>query len=246
MTTVFKKFAYSFALVAVGAVGGFCFSSGSAPAGDPETARVLNKPVGKAAAGDSAEVKMLRRKVRELEKQLARREETAIPVAMNVPAPQPEAPRPPESMSERMSRLERENPVRYAEITNRISQWRRSRAERAQAKMDFLSSIDVSGMSADARKTHVRLQELTLAREELEERMHSRDITDEKRRELFREMREYDRELGDLNRRERDNLLSETVKNLGFSGDSAAEITATIKEVVEATDTMRHFGRRRH
>jgi hypothetical protein len=240
MAGVLKKFAFSFALFALGAAGGFLFSGVSAPAAGTATGPET-KPVKKVSADDSAEVKALRRKVRDLEARLARREEAAEPIAP--PAPHPPAPKP-ESMSERMARLEREDPGRYGEITNRIAQWRRTRARRTQEKMEFLSSLDVSGMSADARKTHARLQELTVARHALEERMHSRDLTDAERGELFREMREYDRELHELNAKERDNLLEETVRNLGFDGDDVREISATVKEVFEATDSPRRFGRR--
>lgn len=242
------KLAAYLAVFVAGAAGGVIFAPGrSAP--EKTAAPNVSASGRKSVQGDPAEVKALRRRVRELEKELAKNQD-GRQMAVNAPAPSgassPSNPPARESLTERMARLERENPARHAEITNRISQWRRSRAERAQAKIDFLSSIDVSGMSADARQTHVRLQELTLEREELEERMHySKDITDESRRELFRQMLDIDQELAGLNRKERDNLLNETFKNLGFDARSADEITAAVKEVVDSTDTPQHFRRHR-
>ena len=121
-------------------------------------------------------------------------------------------------------------------MTNRFANWRRSRAEQARNKIDFLSSIDTSRMSAGARKTHDALQELIARREEIEAQLQNPDISDAERGELMRQLRESHGELQRLNGEERRNLIGETARSLGFEGEDAREISATIQEVIRATD----------
>lgn len=134
-----------------------------------------------------------------------------------------------------MERLKNSDPARYAQETNRIANWRRMRAERARSTLDFLAAVDTSGMSAAARKTHADLQEAVARREELEDSLRREDLSPEQRQQLFREMREVHRDLMRLNGEERANLISETAKALGFEGEDAKEVSATIQEVINAT-----------
>ena len=120
-----------------------------------------------------------------------------------------------------MERLKKEEPERYAQITNSMAQFRRHRLERAQSKIDFLSSIDTSRMSPAMLKVHSDLQDMIEKREAVEEKMRGfMDMTEEERREAFQEIGEID----------------------GFQGDDAAEIIDTVKSIYEATDSGWGFG----
>ena len=208
------------------------------PIEEPKTEAAAKKPV--ADKGDEASVKALRRRVSELEKALAEkdgRSEVAISnaVAEAMKARPPEPPR--QNWRERMEEMKKNDPERYAQMTNRFANWRRSRAEQARNKIDFLSSIDTSHMSAGAKKTHDALQELIARREEIEARLQDPNLSDEERGKLMGELHSSHRELMRLNGEERRNLIDEAARNMGFDGEDAKEVSATIREVIEATDS---------
>ena len=207
------------------------------PAEAPKVEEKAKKSV--ADKGEEASVKALRHRITELEKLLAEKDgksEIAISnaVAEAVKA-RPPAP-PPQNWRERMEEMKKNDPERYTQMTNRFANWRRSRAEQARNKIDFLSSIDTSHMSAGAKKTHNALQELIARREGIEQQLQSPDLTDEKRGKLMGELHSTHHELMRLNGEERNNLFEETARNLGFDGEDAKEISATIQEVIHATD----------
>ena len=207
------------------------------PAEAPKVEEKAKKSV--ADKGEEASVKALRHRITELEKLLAEKDgksEIAISnaVAEAVKA-RPPAP-PPQNWRERMEEMKKNDPARYTQMTNRFANWRRSRAEQARNKIDFLSSIDTSHMSAGAKKTHNALQELIVRREGIEQQLQSPDLTDEERGKLMGELHSTHHELMRLNGEERNNLFEETARNLGFDGEDAKEISATIQEVIHATD----------
>ena len=197
----------------------------------------VKKPA--ADKGESASVKALRHRIAELEKQLAERDgmsEIAISnaVAEAVRARPPEPPR--GNWREQMEEMKKNDPERYTQMTNRFARLRRSRSEQARDKIDFLSSIDTSHMSAGAKKTHNALQNLIAKREEIEQQLQSPDLSDEERGKLMDELHSTHGELMRLNGEERRNLFEETARSLGFSGEDAKEVSATIQEVIRATD----------
>ena len=182
--------------------------------------------------GEQASIKALRARIAELERQSAKK-----PEAEKAAAPEASPSRFIESHVERMKKMAVDDPERYAQITNRIANWRRSRSEQARSRIDFLSSIDTSGMSAEAKKVHEDLQELVARREALEDDLHKHGLDDTKRHELFQELRDVGMKMHELNRKERDNLLAETARTLGFEGSDAEEIVTTVKEVFKATES---------
>ena len=207
------------------------------PAEEPKTKAVERKPV--ADKGDEASVRALRHRIAELEKLLAEKDgasEIAISNAVAEAAKaHPPAP-PQQNWRERMEEMKKNDPERYTQMTNRFANWRRSRAEQARNKIDFLSSIDTSHMSAGAKKTHNALQELIARREGIEQQLQSPDLTDEERGKLMGELHSTHHELMRLNGEERRNLIDEAAHNMGFEGEDAKEISATIQEVIRATD----------
>ena len=223
------------ALVA-GAALGYCL----APA--PERAEgaapdVGGEPRGMIAdAGQDGVVAALKRRIKDLESQLA---EAARAKAQNeelVAGDGARKPEMPQSPKEFFERLKREDPARYAQMTNGMARFRQHRLRQAQSKLDFFSSIDTSFMDSAAKADHDRLVEAIARREEIEERIHDETLSDEAREDVMREMFELDRETRQLNRRERQALLSETVRELGFADDDANAITDTIAEIIDATE----------
>ena len=218
------------------------------PAEEPKVEEKAKKPV--VDKGDEASVKALRRRIAELERMLAEKDgksEIAISnaVAEAVQSRPPEPPR--QDWRERMEEMKKSDPERYTQMTNRFAQWRRSRSEQARNKIDFLSSIDISRMSAGAKKTHNALQDLIAKREEIEQQLQAPDLSDDERGRLMGELHSTHRELMRLNGEERKNLFEETARNLGFAGEDAKEFSATIQDVIEATDSgfgFHHGGHR--
>jgi len=198
--------------------------------------------------GASASVKALRARIAELERLLAaqanERPLDQVAEAQPVEASRGERPGPPtmKEMRERMEKMEKDDPQGFAQMTNRFARWRRRRVERANAKLDFLSSVDTSGMTAEQKQSHERYQELIARREDLEEKMHGADMTDETREALFREMRETDHALWQAARAERETLIGQTAQALGLTGDDAAAVSATIRDVISSTDQHHAFG----
>lgn len=140
-----------------------------------------------------------------------------------------------EEMRANFEKWKAENPEEFARMEKRRQEFMQRRAERAQSKIDFLSSVDTSGMSRKAKETHESLQALIAQREELEAQVFAEETTDDQRDEIFRQMRETDRAIREANAQERENLLQQTAEALGFSGAAATEIVDTISEIYEAT-----------
>ena len=226
-----------------GAAIGFCFApSTGAPKTAPE--KTSPKTVKAESRPDEAaekEMRVLRSRIKELEDMLAKQ---GVEVEeMKEESSRRERRDRPRDFRADMERIKKEEPERYAQITNSMAQFRRHRLERAQSKIDFLSSIDTSRMSPAMLKVHSDLQDMIEKREAVEEKMRGfMGMTEEERREAFQEIGEIDGRIRELNRAERDNLLVQTAEALGFQGDDAAEIIDTVKSIYEATDSGWGFG----
>ena len=226
-----------------GAAIGFCFApSAGAPKTAPEkTSPKMVKAESRPDEAAEKEMRVLRSRIKELEDMLAKQ---GIEVEkMKEESSRRERRDRPRDFRADMERLKKEEPERYAQITNSMAQFRRHRLERTQSKIDFLSSIDTSRMSPAMLKVHSDLQDMIEKREAVEEKMRGfMDMTEEERREAFQEIGEIDGRIRELNRAERDNLLVQTAEALGFQGDDAAEIIDTVKGIYEATDSGWGFG----
>lgn len=223
--------------------GYFVFESPRAENENIKTERSKKSSI--ARVDSDSNVKVLRERILELEERLKKRETEEV-------SKKPKDDEKPlkdfakeilGSFRQRMEKMKVEDPERYQNMTNRFAQFRMQRANIAASRLDFLSSIDVSRMSDEAKRTHEELQGVIVEREALEEKMHNADLTDEERRDLFIQMRQIDNRMRKLNEKERDNLLQETAKGLGFDAKDAKEITGAIKEVIEATSSPFDFPR---
>lgn len=229
----------------VGAAIGFCLGPMSSPAPAPEPEQKSEseqaKQPDRGDHGERAANRALRARIKELEDMLAKQ---GVEVEeMKDESSRRERRDRPRDFRADMERLKKEEPERYAQITNSMAQFRRHRLERAQSKIDFLSSIDTSRMSPAMLKVHSDLQDMIEKREAVEEKMRGfMDMTEEERREAFQEIGEIDGKIRELSRAERDNLLVQTAEALGFQGDDAAEIIDTVKSIYEATDSGWNWG----
>ena len=227
-----KLVAVAATALAAGAAIGWFAKPASASAADVSGETAKSRKIAEPPATDSE--KALRARIKELELALINRRDGDKGILGAV------------------ERMKKEDPERYSRMTNRVETFRRMRAERNVRKLAFLSSIDTSGMSADAKAVHERLQESMAARESIENRLHSMENPSESEmRGLFEQMHEADREVRELSMQERENLLRQTTDALGFSGDDAEQIISTVKEIFDSTengfDGMRphHRGGRR-
>lgn len=233
-------FAIPVASLLIGAALGFCLAPNAKQQEDANTTPTPvehNKKIAD-AEGDEA-TKALRNRIRELEALLqeeraAKQESTT---ETHIEDPKDFRPRSPREMFERMRT---EDPERFAQMTNNMARFRRDRIARAQSKIDFLESVDTSTMSAGQLRTHEALQNMIERSEEIEAKMHNPDLTDDQRNAVFEEMRAMDREIRKLNASERTSLLSQTAEALGYTGEDADEIVATITEIISATESGRH------
>ena len=229
------------AALAVGVAAGFALGS---RANERERAAPVGgsprRPKAIPEAPNAAETATLRAKVRELENELAH---SRIPPSNAINgAEAPVAP-----VGNPLERLKKDDPVRYAQVTNSMERFRQARLDRARARDEILSSVDVSGMSPEGRKVHSRYMALSAKRDEMMEAMRPdamSSMSEEDRRAAFAQMRKLDGELRAAATAERTNLLNEMAKNLGFAGEDAAAIVETVREVVEATDVRMGPGHR--
>ena len=250
------------ALLVGGAIGYFVpplFTRAPEPAEEMVEAKTPEKrPARNRQQSDlEAELKHLRKMNREKDRQIADmksqlEKQSKVPVSVE-PLSEPSTNRmdrfrpfgrPPSAaeMRAHFEEMREKDPERYAQITNNMARWRAHRQERLQTQFDILASADTTHMTKDQRKVHETYQDLLLRQEELREMMspNNADITDEQREAAFREMRDIGHQLHDLQRTERDTLLTQTANSLGLRGQQAQEVVSAIKAVYEATSGGHH------
>lgn len=223
------------------ALGYVLHTDSSSPVADESDEYQAKEAV--ADKSEEASIKALRARIRELERQLGEKGEPVaeVSIVQDGRGDRPGARNQGASPREWRERMKKENPEGYIAMTNGIARWRQERLDRAQKKVDFFSSIDTSRMSPAARKVHEDLQDLIAKREEFEQKMHDMQDSDvemshEDRHAMFTEMRQIDDQIRELNAKERQNLMLETAKNLGFNAADAGEIAETFQEIIENTE----------
>lgn len=231
------------ALIAGVAIGYFAAPAPSPVAPAPETEFIADEEI--ADNGASASLAALRARIAELEAQLAKKGEDSEELVSNAVARIEERRRDRGGWGERRSprefveEMQKNHPEQFVQMTNRVAQWRQSRLDRQQSKLDYLAAINTSGMNERQRESHEKLQDLIVRHAELEEQLHDLDMSDEDRRRVFEEMREVDRTIGRLNDEERRTLLGETAKALGLGDEDAQALTDTVQDILEVTENSR-------
>lgn len=244
-----RSFSVTVVALLAGAAAGYCLRGTPEAPSDASDAAAPQAVAHIADKGGEASLESLRARIRSLEAELAAARRTPAEVLSPQSVTQAvarvgdwlagEGPR------EALERLKAENPERYAQMTNHFERFRRMRQDRANRKLDFLSSVDVSRFSKEGRETHERLLSALARREELSEKAMSPDLASDERREVWAEMRENEGALRRLCDDERDNLLAETATTLGLEGDVVGDFVETVKGVFDATSSHgggHHFG----
>ncbi|MGN0852750.1 MAG: hypothetical protein ACI4Q3_05180 [Kiritimatiellia bacterium] len=235
------------ALVCGALLGYFCRPTVSrdAEAAAPAAERRTKKAP---APTDDAALNRLRRRIKELEKQLAER---SAPAGADAAAadeterrsqPSGERPGPPSfgDMRARMEEMRRNDPERYAQMTNRFSRMRQRRLERVQNSLDILASVDVSRLTPRQQQIHESFQDAIARREELREQAtpeNMEQLSEDERRKIFEEMRSVDHQVQSLAQQEREMLLTKAARDMGVQEDAVKDSVETIKAIYEATQT---------
>jgi tRNA splicing endonuclease len=133
--------------------------------------------------------------------------------------------------------MKKEEPARYASMTNRMAQFRNRIFQRAENKLTTLSSIDTTGWSKSQIENHENYQNLIARQHELMEIVaHDSGASREERDAAFREMREVGRNLRTAAEKERDTLLDRTFSELGFNKSDRKELRETIQTIYSTTE----------
>lgn len=237
------------ALIA-GAAIGFCL----APKEDVKDASPVESESIKAVTiedkGENASIEALRARLKSAQEELA-----DLRAKANLPTNEVESVPPPSQAPRQdgyshfksmMEKIKQDDPERFKRITERMESFRRMREERQKAKLDFLSSVDLSGMGEEAIKNHEELKSLIVKRQELENELANEETSDDRRREVIEELFAIGGKSRELNMRERDNLLGAVAKAVGLEGSDATELVDAVKDIYESTEDMRmpHRGPR--
>ena len=243
-------FPVAIALIA-GAAIGYCLAPSSpAAAAEPAAKEEGVKRQSTDDEGERASNRALRARVRELERQLAEKgaaNEQKVPENGAGPAPErgqrwPNG----EEMRANFEKFKQEHPEEYARLDKMRQDFLSRRTERANSKLDFLASVDTSRMSKEELATHTRLQELIAKRSNLEKNLNESllNLSEEDRGNFFREMGETNREIHELNQKERGVLFNSLAGELGLQGDEASAVTDAVQGILDATsgDSFRGPG----
>ena len=142
-----------------------------------------------------------------------------------------------------LDELKNSDPERYAQVTNHMARMSRHMGEAASRRMKFLADIEPSEFSPEALAVHNSLQDAIDRQARLREEMMDPATADERRAELGRELWESGRNMEELYRRERENLLLIMSGKLGYTGEKAREIVETVNEIYSNTSGgFRGFG----
>ncbi len=247
-----KTISISLVMLAIGVAIGYFV----APTPKANNAPSATEPKRRAKAhvsdvGEQARVESLRRRIRELERRLADTAASAMTLtnsassSTNRPAARGFGPPSPGEWRARMEEMKVNDPARYAQMTNRMAQWRSRSIANTQDRLDFFASLDTSTMTPRQRENHEKLQNLLVRREELMQSMdiNNADISDADREKAFHEMHELRGQIHSLENAERDMLLNQAARNLGCRKDEARELVDTIKNIYQATQSWGGGGR---
>lgn len=203
---------------------------------------------------DDAALNRLRKRIQDLERQLAaaRSQPTATMEPASAPTNPPPAfargerrgPPSREEMRAHLEEMRKNDPERYAQMTNRFAKMNSRRLQRTQNRLDLLASVDTSRMSKKQRAVHEQYQDLIARQEELRELLNpqNENVTEAQRRTAMEEMRELHGQMRELAQSERETLLSQTASSFGIEGQDAGELVETVKAVFQATENHGGHG----
>ena len=130
-----------------------------------------------------------------------------------------------EEMKKRMS------DDQFVAATNAIADLRARLTAKAKGRMDFISSVDASKMSAADREKHEKYLGLLKQRTELMSKMKG-GFPD---MESMQKMMELQVQMGPAAKEERAVLVNEVVRELGYVGDDAEVVNEAITSIYDST-----------
>ena len=119
----------------------------------------------------------------------------------------------------------------FTAATNAIAGFRARLAARAKGRIDFLSSVDVSRMSAADRENHEKYLALMKQREELMGK-NKNGFPD---MDTIQKMMEIQMQMGPAAKKERSVLVNEVARELGYQGEDAEVVHDTISSIYDCT-----------
>ena len=213
---------------ACGYLLGAVVSSNKTPKAEPETTQVASKK------GRSSRVEELERQLAEARAELARLRKASEDAAKAVAKTDDAAPQQfefPTNIDFNAEMKKNMSEDQYTAATNAIAGFRARLAARAKGRMDFLSAVDTSRMSAADRENHEKYLDLMRQREALME-TNKNGIPD---MGTIQKMMEIQMQMGPVAKKERAALVNEVTLELGYQGDDAAVVGDTINSIYDCT-----------
>lgn len=137
-----------------------------------------------------------------------------------------------ESWKEREERMKKENPEEFAEREKQRDEFKKKLDGVVAEKSTFLLNIDTADMSEQEKKDHEELQARIAESWETMNKMQEGEFP---KGEDWGKMRENYTAIQDLYGKERDYVLKQVGKDLGYDKKESADFSTYIKDVFEKT-----------
>jgi hypothetical protein len=193
-------------------------------------------------AAARAENDALRRRLAELDQALAARGPNNAPSAAGAAASSTNDRPRRGSFTARMEQLKTTDPDRYAELQKQREEFRQTLAQREQDRQEFLAAVDVRNMTEEQRANHEKLLETAALIDALRAQMEQ--AQDGAARDQVRaQMGEAVAALGELYGAERQYLLEQTARSVGYEGSQVYDFVDQMQTLIDNT-TLPNFRRR--
>ncbi len=231
------KFVALAALV-LGAAGGFMVGMSRRPNAEPVKAKAETPAVSE----DAARLAKAQQRIAELERSLAAAKRAAAALKDAKPVKSALAPT---NSAERVIAVEGDGKdvldalkgqlshEEFSQVTNAMTQMRARLAEKAKGRMEFLSSINLDGMSADERKNHAKFLELMERREAAAAKMKG-GLPDAA---TIQKLVELEMEMAPVAKKARSALVRQVARELGYQGDDVEVVRDTIDTIFDCTSS---------
>ena len=234
-----NKFVALAALV-LGAAGGLMVGMSRRPNAEPVKAKAETPAVSE----DAARLAKAQQRIAELERSLAAAKRAAAALKDAKREKAASAPAPTNAV-ERVIAVEGDGKdvldalkgqlshEEFSQVTNAMTQMRARLAEKAKGRMEFLSSINLDGMSADERKNHAKFLELMERREAAAAKMKG-GLPDAA---TIQKLVELEMEMAPVAKKARSALVRQVARELGYQGDDVEVVRDTIDTIFDCTSS---------
>lgn len=197
--------------------------------------KIITKTIETDTSAKDAEIKELKKKLEEL---TTTKPETVI---TEQPKPQPQNQQNQDRRRFSLVELKEKDPERYQRIMEQRTKMNESIAKGVADKMVFFNDLDTSDMSKEELENHQKLLEkLAKMHEDTEKAMTTNDA--EEIQNNMRSRWENYREVSQLMRGERDYLIMDAGRKMGFTDDEAKLLKDYVNNAYEITSGRSMFG----